>query len=514
MAQKHLELNSDHPAKMSSSEDFRPQYHFTPAAKWLNDPNGLVYYDGEYHLFYQHNPADTVWGPMHWGHAVSSDLINWMHLPIALYPDEYGTIYSGSAVIDWHNTAGFGKEAMVAIFTHHSDESESQSIASSTDRGRSWTKYAGNPVIGPPENLKDFRDPKVFWFKEGARVGHWVMVVSAGKQILFYTSPDLKKWYQRSCFEPSYGSTNTLWETPDLFKLPVDGGSESKWVLSLGVTGGSPAGGTGVQYFTGDFDGVNFSSDSETNGVFWADYGADFYAAQSWNDAPQGRRIWIAWMNDWRYAETIPTKTWRGAMTLPRQLALKKTPGGIRLVQQPIAELGRLRGRHWRWRNEDIAPGFTNLLANVTGETLEIVADFEVKNTQDSTHFGFRLRTGAGQSTTVGYVTSSRTLYVERSSSGQVDFNADFPAKHSAPMEPVDETIRLHIFVDRSSVEVFGNNGLVTVTERIFPDQASTGIELFSEGNGVRLISLDIYELLPAAFLNSTEYSNNWQALR
>jgi sucrose-6-phosphate hydrolase SacC (GH32 family) len=511
MAQKHLDLNNERLAKMYRSEDFRPQYHFTPASKWLNDPNGLLFYDGEYHLFYQHNPADTVWGPMHWGHAVSSDLLIWTHLPIALYPDENGAIYSGSAVIDWHNTAGFGQEAMVAIFTHHSDASESQSIASSTDKGRSWTKYSGNPVIEPPESGKDFRDPKVFWFKEGARAGHWVMVVSAGKQILFYTSPDLKNWSQRSNFVPPYGSTETLWETPDLFQLPVDGGSKSRWVLSLGVTGGSPAGGTGVQYFTGDFDGANFTSESETNGVLWADYGADFYAAQSWNDAPQGRRIWIAWMNDWRYAEAIPTKTWRGAMTLPRQLALKTTPSGIRLVQQPVAGLRRLRDRHWSWRNEDIGSEFTNLLPNVTGETLEIVAEFEVKNTQFNTHFGFRLRTGAGQSTTIGYITSSRRLTVDRTASGQVDFNADFSAEHSAVMEPVDDSIRLHIFVDRSSVEVFGNAGLVTVTDRIFPDQASTGIELFSEGNGVRLISLDIYKLLPAAFLSSTEYSNNGQ---
>jgi fructan beta-fructosidase len=493
---------------MTYNETFRPQYHFSPPTNWLNDPNGLVYYEGEYHLFFQYDPTSTVQGLMHWGHAVSIDLVNWTHLPIALYPDEHGYIYSGSAVIDWHNTAGFGKEAMVALFTHHLNNRQSQSIAYSTDKGRSWTKHDGNPVIEPPNNLQDFRDPKVFWFEEGGNAGHWVMVVAAGNIILFYTAPDLKNWSLGSGFGPGYGSTEGIWETPDLFELLVDGSSDTRWVLTVGVADGSPAGGTGVQYFVGDFDGVKFTSNNQKNSVLWADYGADFYATQSWSDEPDGRRIWIAWMNNWRYAEDIPTTTWRGAFTLPRVLALKTTPRGIRLVQQPIAELQRLRGTHWNWRNETISPGGVDLLDDVTGETLEIVADFEIKSALSADRFGFRLRTGNDETTTVAYTTKSRMLFVDRTASGQVDFNPAFPMIHTAAMEPIGDAIRLHIFVDRSSVEVFGDDGQVALTDRIFPNLTSTGIELFADGDDVRIISLDIYKVMPVTFLDKTESSD------
>ena len=257
----------------------------------MNDPNGLVYYQGEYHLFYQYHPGSSVFGLMHWGHAVSRDLVNWQHLPIALYPDDVGAIFSGSAVIDWNDTAGFGKEAMVAVFTHDKAGRQMQSLAYSTDRGQTWTKYGANPVIEPPKNIKNFRDPKVFWYDEGGGAGHWVMAVAAGDIILFYTSPDLKNWTPSGGFGLGFGSTAGVWETPDLFKLPVDGGPESRWVLTVGLGGGAPAGGTGVQYFIGDFDGKTFTSENPKSTVLWADYGADFYAAQGWNDAPNGRHL-------------------------------------------------------------------------------------------------------------------------------------------------------------------------------------------------------------------------------
>jgi fructan beta-fructosidase len=497
---------------MTYREPFRPQFHFTPTANWLNDPNGLVYYDGEYHLFYQYNPAGIVHGPMHWGHAVSTDLLNWSHFPVALCPDEYGAIYSGSAVIDWHNTAGLGKEAMVAIFTHHSDDRQSQSIAHSTDKGRSWIKYDGNPVVEPPDGVRDFRDPKVFWLEEGSQAGHWVMALAAGNSILFYSSPDLKNWSQSGAFGPGFGSVEGVWETPDLFELPVDGGPATRWVLTVGVGDGSPAGGSGVQYFVGDFDGANFTSDNHKGAVLWADYGADFYAAQSWNDAPDGRRIWLAWMSNWRYAQSIPTTPWRGAFTLPREVDLRTTRHGncrgkcrtIRLGQRPIVELQRLRGRRWSWRNETISPGVADLLDEVTGETLEIVADFDVEDTRNVAQFGFQLRTSDNETTTVGYLTHDRLLFVDRTASGQVEFNPAFPRRHTAALEPAGASIRLHLFVDRSSVEVFGDDGQVALTERIFPNRASTGIELFADGEGVRLVSLDIYRLRPAAFSDTT----------
>lgn len=483
----------------AAAEPYRPAYHFTPPSAWMNDPNGLVFFQGEYHLFYQHNPSDTVWGPMHWGHAVSTDLVNWQHLPIALYPDDVGAIFSGSAVVDWNNTSGFGKEAIVAIFTHEKAGRQMQSLAYSIDGGRTWTKYGSNPVIVPPASFKNFRDPKVIWYDEGGGSGHWVMAVAAGNVILFYTSPNLKDWILTGSFGLDYGSKAGVWETPDLFKLPVDGGPEARSVLTVGLGGGAPARGTGVQYFIGNFDGKVFTSENPEKTILWADYGADFYAAQGWNDIPDGRSLWIGWMNNWNYAQEIPTSTWRGATTLPRELALLTTPQGIRLVQQPVPELRSLRDKHWSWRDQDVAPG-TNLLAEVTGETLEIVADFQLGQDATDRRVGFRVRVGASEQTTIGYTTEYSTLFVDRTQPGQTAFKPGFAAVHSAEMHPSGDAIRLQIFVDRSSVEVFGNGGQVVFTEQIFPNATSQGVELFVEGGEVRLSALDIYRLKPATF--------------
>lgn len=480
-------------------EPYRPQYHVSAPQDWANDPNGLVFYDGEYHLFYQHNPDDTVWGPMHWGHAVSNDLVNWTHLPIALYPDELGTIFSGSAVLDWDNTAGFGDEAMVAVFTHNDDGRQMQSVAYSTDKGRTWTKYAANPVLEPPANIRNFRDPKVFRYGEDGKGEHWVMAVSAGNIVLFYTSEDLLNWESSGGFGLTFGATCGVWETPDLFALPVDNGQELRWVLAVAIGGCAPAGGSGVQYFVGDFDGETFTSGNDKDTILWADRGADFYAPQSWSDSPDGRRIWLAWMNNWTYAQDIPTSTWRGSFTAPRELSLVTTPDGIQLAQQPVEELQQLRGEHREWRDEIIRPG-SNLLSEVRGETLEIAAEFEIEDLADSDRFGIRVRTGPGEHTTVGYGTKGRTLYVDRSQSGHTEFSPAFGAVHTAKMEPVDGKVRLHILVDRSSLEVFGNNGLIAMTEQIFPAGDSLGLELFVDGAQVRLNSLDVWQLDPGTF--------------
>ncbi|MCI0575753.1 MAG: glycoside hydrolase family 32 protein [Chloroflexi bacterium] len=489
---------------MPLNQPYRPQYHVTPPGKWVNDPNGLVFYDGEYHLFFQHNPQATVWGPMHWGHAVSTDLVNWTHLPIALYPDEIGTIFSGSAVIDWQNTAGFGEEAMVAIFTHDTRGRQMQSIAFSTDKGRTWMKYEGNPVLEPPNNIRNFRDPKVFWYETGEGNGHWVMAVSAGNIVLFFTSPDLKNWESSGGFGLTYGATCGVWETPDLFELPVDGGPETRWVLAVAIGDCAPAGGSGVQYFIGSFDGQAFTSENDKETILWADFGADFYAPQSWSDVPAGRRLWLAWMNNWSYAQDIPTSTWRGAFTIPRELALTMTPEGIRLAQRPIAELEQLRDEHDEWRNEVVTAGST-LLDEVTGETLEIIAEFQIESLEDADRFGLRVRVGEDEYTTIGYALKDRTLFVDRMRSGRVDFNSNFPGIHTAVMPAIEGIIRLHIFVDRSSVEVFGNDGQVVFTEQIFPADDSLGLELFVDGGQVQLNALDIYQLDPAAFFISGE---------
>jgi fructan beta-fructosidase len=463
---------------------------------WMNDPNGLVYYQGEYHLFYQYHPSDTLWGPMHWGHAVSRDLVNWQHLPIALYPDENGTIYSGSAVIDWHNTAGFGREAMIAIFTHVNGDCQSQSVAYSTDRGRTWDKYEGNPVIPSAQNLQDFRDPKVFWYDD-QKCSHWVMAVSGGPTILFFTSPNLKNWRPSGEFGFGYGENGSVLETPDLFQLPVDGGPETRWVLTAGISSGGPAGGTGTQYFIGGFDGQVFISENPKDTVLWSDFGADYYAAQSWNDEPNGRRLMVGWMSNWQYATDIPTSTWRGTFTVPRELSLVKTLDGIRLVQQPVSELENLRCEHWAWNEGAVTPG-SNILSDLCGETLEIDAEFQINSQVES--FGFRVRKGEGEHTTIGYRVEDKQLFVDRTHSGQSDFNDDFACPLFTDMTPNDSVIGMHIFVDRSSLEVFGNDGLVVFSERIFPRKESLGLEIFTEGGDIVLNFLDVYELKAATF--------------
>jgi len=469
---------------------YRPAFHFTPPANWMNDPNGLVYFEGEYHLFYQYHPHSTVWGPMHWGHAVSVDLVNWQHLPIALYPDEHGLIFSGSAVVDRKNTAGFGKDTLVAIFTYNKDHVETQNIAYSTDRGRTWTKYAGNPILPHPEGLRDIRDPKVFWHEDG-----WVMLLAAGDTILFFISPDLKHWQQSGSFGGGYGSTDGVWETPDLFQLPING-SDSRWVLTVGVGKGAYAGGSGTQYFVGDFDGKTFTSENPKETILWMDHGPDFYAPQSWNDEPNGRRISIAWMSNWSYAREVPSTDWRGAFSLPRELTLAQTQQGIRLQQTPIAELKSLRWGTLQWLDRKILPKH-NLLSELQKDTCEILAELQVDSSAEM--FGFHVRKSSTQQTTIAYKPKTQELILDRSTSGQVDFKEGFAARYSVQIPPENGHIQLHIFVDRCSVEVFANNGLATMSALIFPTEQNLGLEVFSSDGTAILKSLTVYKLQPVS---------------
>ena len=340
-------------------EQHRPQYHFSPPEQWMNDPNGMVFYEGEYHLFYQHYPDSNVWGPMHWGHAISTDMLNWEHLPIALYPDELGYIFSGSAVVDWKNTSGFGDGTtppLIAIYTYHEPEKareadrtdfQYQGIAYSLDKGRTWTKYEGNPVLDNP-GIRDFRDPKVMWHEESQK---WIMTLAVKDHISFYSSPDLKAWTFESDFGADVGGHGGVWECPDLFLLPVTGTDEEKWVLLVSINPGGPAGGSATQYFIGDFDGSTFSLDSTfatdvtpVNGEersVWIDYGADNYAGVTWSDIPEhdGRRLFIGWMSNWAYSQVVPTTVWRSAMTLPREMRLEKRAGSYRISSKPVKEL-------------------------------------------------------------------------------------------------------------------------------------------------------------------------------
>jgi fructan beta-fructosidase len=481
------------------TEKYRPQFHFTPENHWMNDPNGMVYYNGEYHLFYQYHPNGTTWGPMHWGHAISKDLVHWNHLPIALAPDEHGMIFSGSAVVDWNDTSGIfeGNSGLVAIFTHAdtypgSDRPrQRQSLAYSKDNGRTWIKYEGNPVISD-ENITDFRDPKVFWHHD---TNQWVLVLAAGQTVRIYTSPNLITWEFASEFGEGHGSHQGVWECPDLFELTVDEKTnQKKWVLFVSIGDDSKyKEGSRTQYFIGEFDGKAFSNLHTPETTLWIDHGRDNYAGVSWSDVPveDGRRIYVGWMSNWRYANVTPTKEWRSAMTIPRVLGLKTTEEGIRLIQKPVRELQGLRKDKIFLQNEVVIPG-VNILDNVNSNTFEIIAQFEMGT---ATEFGFKVCQSDKEETIVGYDLENQKMFVDRTNSGEANFHVAFAGKHESYLEPKDNKIALHLFVDQSSVELFGNDGVSVITDLIFPSSDSKQIEIYAKDGEVRLNSLQIYTL-------------------
>jgi fructan beta-fructosidase len=486
-------------------EPFRPQFHFTPAVNWMNDPNGLLYFDGEYHLFFQYNPFGAKWGHMSWGHAVSRDLVRWEHLPVAI-PEGGGVMaFSGSAVVDWNNTSGFGRDGtppLVAIYTGHRETNQSQYLAYSNDRGRTWTVYDGNPVLDI--GRKDFRDPKVFWHQPQQQ---WVMALALPDEhkVRFYGSRDLKGWRHLSDFGPA-AAVGGIWECPDLFELPVDGDPKTtRWVLIVSLNPGGPGGGSGMQYFVGHFDGSRFVAESPASGVadagmpvdqvLWADYGADYYAAVSFSDVPRedGRRLWLGWMNNWDYAQDIPTGPWRSAQSLPRSLALRTTSQGIRLVQEPVAELKTLRGARHTVAPQPIGDGAVSLAAQgIAGTALEIVAEFEVGTAAE---LGMKVRAGGPEETMIGIDPRAGRLFVDRTRSGQVGFHPEFSRRHTAPLRVKDGRVTLHVFVDWSSVEVFAADGEVVLTDQIFPSPASDGVALYARGGTARLVSLEAWPL-------------------
>ncbi|MGB6670173.1 MAG: glycoside hydrolase family 32 protein [Candidatus Acidiferrum sp.] len=482
------------------NEPWRPQYHFTPPKNFMNDPNGTVYYQGEYHLFYQYNPQGTVWGHMSWGHAVSTDMLHWKNLPVAI-SEEPGKfmIYSGSAVVDWHNSSGLctaigpsDQSCLIAIYTAAGTNSQKQNLAFSNDRGRTWTNYSGNPVADLSQ--PDFRDPKVFWYEPQRK---WVMVavLADEKRAVFLDSRDLKSWVLRGSFETA-NHEKGQWECPDLFELPVDGNPKKKrWVLIVNRNPGAPAGGTGVEYFVGAFDGARFVNETPSAQELWADYGKDFYATNSFSDIPpkDGRRIWIGWIGNWQYANREPTVEWRGAQSLPRKLSLAQFPEGIRLVQRPIVETKELRQRKQIELSNLSIPLAIQAMhrANVTGDVVEIEAELAP---QDSTEIGFRVRKGRAEETVLGFTPASREVFVDRTRSGEVSFAPEFPGRQSAKVRH-NSRVKLHVFVDRSSVEMFVNDGEIVLTDRIYPSPASDGIELYSDGGRGKVVSLSIWKL-------------------
>ncbi|WP_123041822.1 GH32 C-terminal domain-containing protein [Cohnella candidum] len=455
------------------TEKFRPQYHLSPETGNMSDPNGMVYFEGEYHQFYQHSGQ--------WGHAVSKDLLHWEQLPLAIAKDDLGDIWSGSAVVDRNDTTGFfgGKPGLVAIFTHFKNGVQSQSIAYSADKGRTWTKYAGNPVI-PNPNVKDFRDPKVFWHEA---TKSWVMVVSVDQKVWFYRSPDLKNWTRSGEFGLGHGSHAAVWECPDLFELPVEGSGEKKWVLTVSIGNNSATKGSKAQYFIGSFDGSTFKDDNGPANVSWTDYGKDFYAAVSYSDIPKedGRRIWLGWMSNWRYPFAMPTGVWKGNMSIPRVLKLRKIPDqGIRLVQEPIEELKTLRGNPRKVKKMTLSPG-RNPLEGVKGTNYELEAEFDAGSGHS---FGAKVRAGeGGQETVIRYDPKMNVLLLDRSHSGVTDFEGGFAEAMAAPLVPKDGKIKLRIFVDETTVEVFANDGEAVLSAIVFPDPTSDDIGLFADGD-------------------------------
>ncbi|MBC6993637.1 glycoside hydrolase family 32 protein [Neolewinella lacunae] len=482
---------------------YRPAYHFTPPAGWMNDPNGMVYFEGEYHLFYQHFPDGNTWGPMHWGHAVSSDLVTWEHLPIALAPDEKGYIFSGSAVVDRGNTSGFGqggRPPLVAMFTYHDMAAEkagkqdfqSQAIAYSNDRGRTWTKYAGNPVI-PNQGVRDFRDPKVFW---DAAHRQWTMVLAAQDRVQFFSSPDLKNWTYRSDFGASAPNHAGVWECPELFPLKISESGETAWVLLVSINPGGANGGSGTFYFVGDWDGSTFRPRKEAiptpqDTVQWVDYGRDNYAGVTFSDVPatDGRRIFMGWMSNWDYANEVPTTTWRSAMTLPRELTLHDTDFGTRLHQQPARELLKLRGQRIPLEMPRIGDGTTTIDLS----QLPAAGVFELDLTidlvdSDAEELYLTLSDATGeQFYRVGYSRRSgvdNAFFTDRRQAGQTDFRPSFaPGLTVAPRWSNEGNLRIHAFFDRTSAEVFFDGGDPVLTDIFFPTEPFTQLTLESYGS-------------------------------
>ena len=660
------ELQADPPP--TYTEQWRPQYHFTPPDTWMNDPNGMVYYDGEYHLFYQNNPFGNRWGHMSWGHAVSKDLVHWENLPLALAEENGVMIFSGSAVVDWNNTSGFGRDGkppMVAIYTGHytTKPLQNQQIAYSTDRGRTWTKYSGNPVLDIGE--ADFRDPKVIWHQP---TGRWVMAVSwpHKRQVRFYASPDLKSWTHLSDFGPA-GSTSGIWECPDLFPIRVEGQRESRWVLVVNVGSGAPAGGSGTQYFVGDFDGSRFLPDpastpkpqpewvptgtvladfekgygdwqttgdafgsgpamgtwdgqqavdgfegrglvntfrggdgaqgtltsslfrvdqdylsfrigggrlpdqvgvnlwvndrivrsatganaerlswqswdvrelrgqqarlelvdratggwghlnadhfilasaparNATEAALWADFGRDFYAAVTWSDVParDGRRLWLGWMSNWNYANDVPTFPWRSAMTVPRELTLRSTPSGLRMVQAPVKELEKLREtRHQLKRVKlDTAAAWMEKL-NFPAGLAE--AELDLEKVPASGTVTLTLQHGTVGVTLIRADLAAGTLEVDRTRSGRSDFHPAFAGVHTAPLRVDRGRLQLRLLVDVSSVEVFAQNGETVLTDLVLPESSDLRVHLSAEGaaRALQVRSASLWALRAAPPLN------------
>lgn len=484
------ELKMSDSFDMANKECFRPVYHHTPAYGWMNDPNGMFYKDGVYHLYFQYNPYGSVWGNMHWGHSTSSDLMHWKFEGSAIVPDAWGAIFSGSCVVDHENTAGFGKGAVVAFYTSAKStpwgDVQSQSMAYSLDNGKTFTKYEGNPILTSSE--RDFRDPKVFWYAPGK---HWVMMLAVGQHMEIYSSVNLKDWKKESEFGAMQGAHGGVWECPDLVEIPVEGTRQKKWVLICNLNPGGPFGGSAAQYFVGSFDGKTFVNESPTL-TKWMDWGKDNYATVTWNNAPDGRCVALGWMSNWQYANNVPTRQYRSANTIARDLTLYRVGEELYLKSTPSPEVKKARGEKVSKPSFNVAGEYevASLLDDNKGAyEVELV----IQN-QGASKIAFCLLNEKGEKVSMYYDLARRQFVMDRSESGTVDFSKDFPAVTVAPAD-TDKELTLRLFVDRSSIEAFGEDGKFVMTNLVFPSLPYNKMRFTSDEKGYTVKSFKVYRL-------------------
>lgn len=510
----------------TNTDYYRPSYHFTPLYGWMNDPNGMVYKDGEYHLYFQYNPYGSKWGNMHWGHAVSKDLVHWEHLDPAIARDPVGHIFSGSSVIDKKNTAGFGKDAIIAIYTNNSvNHDEVQCIAYSNDNGRTFTKYEGNPVLTPFDGLKDFRDPKVFWYEKGKC---WYMIVSADKEMRLYKSKNLKKWNYVSAFGKGIGQQPCQYECPDFFQLPVNGDKKKmKWVMTMNINPGCWFGGSATEYFVGDFDGKKFTC-PDANEVKWLDWGKDHYATVTFSNTGD-RVLGITWMSNWQYANLTPFKQNRGANGLPRELKLYEKNGKYYISEDVAPEVYALRKDTKNVADASVAG--EKMLAGVAAN-MEGAFEIEADVTPDANGIaGIEISNNKRERTMIYFDMKQGKVVMDRTESGLTDFGKqavphdielawdkqlaaegkqparitnsinyknDFALATWAPLslcEDGKKTYHVDIFVDKSSVELFVDGGRIAMTNLVFPVAPYENVKLYTQGGKAEFKNLKVHKL-------------------
>lgn len=498
----------------SNTDYYRPVYHHTPLYGWMNDPNGMVYKDGEYHLYFQYNPYGSKWGNMHWGHSVSTDLIHWNHLKPAIARDTLGHIFSGSTVVDKNNTAGYGDNALIALYTSASDEhGQIQCMAYSTDDGRTYTKYEKNPVLVPFDGLKDFRDPKVFWYEPDKK---WVMIVSADKEMRFYASQNLKDWEYMSAFGKGYGAQPNQFECPDFIQLPVDGNkNKMKWVMLVNINPGCMFGGSATEYFVGDFDGKEFTCDTKPEVVKWLDYGKDHYAAVCISNTGE-RIISIPWMSNWQYANVTPIRQYRGANGLPRELSLYTKDGQVYVAANVVKEVEALRKDTRSFDPITVKDEYKiDELVPQTDGAYELEMDI----TPDASGVaGFDLMNAKGELAKIYLDMKSGKLVMDRTASGlvafgeksephaketddhrktmSVNYQNDFALGTWAPLSLCEgKTYHLNVFVDKCSVEIFVDGGRIAMTNLVFPTEPYNTLRFYTEGGEAQVSNMKVYKL-------------------